>query len=128
VLCHLGHLCVPTRERAKMIWEALYSRMEGNFGVDKTMFILQKLLYWPKLRQDVSKYIRSFTSCAISKPSIKKQGLYTPLPTPEKPWESISMDYMLAFHPPRKEMIVYLWSLISFRRWPSSHLVRRKLQ
>jgi hypothetical protein len=32
--------------------------------------------------------------CAISKPAIKKQGLYTPLPTPEKPWESISMDYM----------------------------------
>jgi hypothetical protein len=30
----------------------------------------------------------------ISKPTTKKQGLYTPLPTPEKPWESISMDYM----------------------------------
>jgi hypothetical protein len=31
---------------------------------------------------------------AISKPTIKKQGLYTPLPTPERPWESISMDYI----------------------------------
>jgi hypothetical protein len=31
---------------------------------------------------------------AISKPTIKKQGLYTPLPTLDRPWESISMDYM----------------------------------
>ena len=29
-----------------------------------------------------------------TKPSIKKQGLYTPFPTPSRPWESISMDYM----------------------------------
>jgi hypothetical protein len=28
------------------------------------------------------------------KPTIKKQGLYTPLPTPDRPWQSISMDYM----------------------------------
>jgi hypothetical protein len=30
----------------------------------------------------------------ISKPTIKKQGMYTHLPTLDKPWESISMDYM----------------------------------
>jgi hypothetical protein len=94
LLCHLGHLCVPTSERANMIWESHYSRMAGHFGMEKTVVILQKHFYWPKLRQDVNKYIRSCTACAISKPTIKKQGLYTPLPTPEKPWESISMDYM----------------------------------
>jgi hypothetical protein len=42
----------------------------------------------------LGKYIRSCTACAIAKPTIKKQGLYTPLPTPSRPWESISMDYM----------------------------------
>jgi hypothetical protein len=94
MLCHLGHLCVPASKHAKMIWEAHYSWMEGHFGMEKTVVILQKHFYWPKLRQDVNKYIRSCIACAISKPSIKKKGLYTPLPTPEKPWESISMDYM----------------------------------
>jgi hypothetical protein len=93
-LCHLGHLYVPTSERAKMIWEAHYSRMEKHFSVEKTMIVLQKHLYWSKLRQDISKYIKSCTACCISNPAIKKQGLYTPLPTPERPWESISMDYM----------------------------------
>jgi hypothetical protein len=58
------------------------------------MVILQKHFYWPKLRYGVSKYIISCTACSISKPAIKKQSLYTPLPTPERPWESILMDYM----------------------------------
>ena len=58
------------------------------------MVVLQKYFYWLNLRQDVGRYIKSYTVCAISKPTIKKQGLYTPLPTPSRPWESISMDYM----------------------------------
>ena len=94
LLCHLGHLCVPSGERAKLIWEAHYSYEIGYFGVEKTVVVLQKYFYWSKLRHDVSKYIRSCTSYAISKPALKNQGLYTPLPTPDKPWESISMDYM----------------------------------
>jgi len=77
-----------------MIWEAHYSRAAGHFGVEKTVAVLKKYFYWLNLRQDVGKYIRSCTTCAIAKPTIKKQGLYTPLPTPSQPWESISMDYM----------------------------------
>ena len=94
LLCHLGHLCVPSSERAKMIWEAHYSRAASHFGVEKIVAVLQKYFYWPNLRQDVGKYIKSCTACAISKSTIKKQGLYTPLPTPSQRWESISMDYM----------------------------------
>jgi hypothetical protein len=56
--------------------------------------VLHKHIYWPKLQQDVNKYIIYCIVCAISKPTIKKKGLYTPLPTPERPWESILMDYI----------------------------------
>jgi hypothetical protein len=65
------------------------------FGVEKTVAVLQKHFYWPKLQQDVDKYIRSCTACAIAKLTTKKKGLYTPLPTLDRLWESISMDYML---------------------------------
>ena len=58
------------------------------------LYELQEYFYWPNLREDVGKYIRSCTTCAIAKLTIKKQGLYTPLPIPSRPWESISMDYM----------------------------------
>eukprot|EP00253_Pinus_taeda_P027170 PITA_27170 len=40
MLCHLGHLCVPSSERDKMIWEAHYSWAAGNFGVEKMVAVL----------------------------------------------------------------------------------------
>jgi hypothetical protein len=69
-------------------------RVAGHFRVENIAAVLQKYFYWPNLRQDVWKYIKSSTAYAIAKPTIKKQGHYTPLPTPSCPWESISMDYM----------------------------------
>jgi len=66
----------------------------GHFGTEKIVVVLQKYSYSPKLRQDVVRYIKSYTTCAIAKPANKKQGLYTPLPPLNGPWESISMDYM----------------------------------
>ena len=50
LLCHPGHLCFPSSECAKMIWEAHYSRVAGNFGVEKTVAVLHKYFYWPNLR------------------------------------------------------------------------------
>jgi hypothetical protein len=94
LLCHMSYPCFPTRERAKMIWEAHYSWMGGHFGMEKIVVILQKHFYWPKLRQDISKYIKACTTCSIAKPSIKKQGLYNPVPTLERTLESILIDYM----------------------------------
>ena len=32
--------------------------------------------------------------CATNKPSNRKLGLYTPLPVPSQPWESVSMDFV----------------------------------
>jgi hypothetical protein len=72
LLCRLGHICVPSSERVKMIWEAHYSRVAGHFDIEKTVAMLQKHFYWPKLRQEVNKYMRSCTACAIAKPTTKK--------------------------------------------------------
>ena len=72
LLCHLGHLCIPSSKWAKLIWEYYYSRVAGHFGVEKTVAVLQKHFYWPKLRQGVGKYIRSCTACAIAKLTTKK--------------------------------------------------------
>jgi hypothetical protein len=50
LLCRLGHICVPSGERAKLIWEAHYIQVAGHFGVEKTVAMLQKHFYWLKLR------------------------------------------------------------------------------
>jgi hypothetical protein len=78
LLCRLGHLCIPSSERAKLIWEAHYSRVAGHFGIEKTMAVLQKHFYWLKLRQDVDKYIRSSTSCIFPNRPLRNRAC-TPL-------------------------------------------------
>ena len=82
LLCHLGHLCVPSSECAKLISGAHYNKVSGKFGVEKTMVVLRKNSYWLNLRQDVGKNMRSCTTCTIAKQAIKNKGLYTSLPTP----------------------------------------------
>ena len=77
LLCHVGHICLPTKERKKMIWEAHYSHVAGHFGIGKTTSILQKHFYWQKMKQDIIAYIQA---CAITKPKNCKLGLYLPLP------------------------------------------------
>ena len=72
LLCHLGHLCVPSSECANLIWESHYSKVVGHFGVGKMVAVLQKYFYWLKLRHDVSKYMRSCIACSITKKIVKK--------------------------------------------------------
>ena len=50
----------------------------------------------------ISKYIKGCVMCSTSKPSNRKLGLYTPLPVPSCPWESISMDFVGGFPMSRK--------------------------
>jgi hypothetical protein len=42
LLCHFGHPFVPSSDHAKLIWEAHYSWMAGQFGVDKMVVVLKK--------------------------------------------------------------------------------------
>jgi hypothetical protein len=124
VLCHLGHLCVSTRERAKLIWEAHYNWVVGHFGMEKL---------WPYFRNILigQKFDRTSTSISdISLPmplpsQLSRSKDYTPLfiflRSLGNPSQWITC---LACHPPSKEMTVCLWSLIDFRRWPSSQPVR----
>jgi hypothetical protein len=94
LLYHCGKLCIPQTERVKIIREAHTSLISGHFGVSKTVAQLQRFCYWPKMNETVSRYVRGCTMCAKSKPSNRKLGLYTPLPVPSHPWESVSMDFV----------------------------------
>ena len=90
----LGPRMLSFKRACEEYLRSVLSRLVGNFGTENTMEVLHKYFYWPKLQEDINQYIRSCTSCAIAKPVVKNNGLYTPLPTLNGPWESISMDYM----------------------------------
>jgi len=94
MLYHLGKLCVPKGERVNVTREAHTSLIAGHFSVSKTMENIQRYFYWLRMLESVSRFIRSFSLCAFNKPSNRKLGLYTPLPVPPCPWESVSIDFV----------------------------------
>ncbi|GJU54536.1 RNA-directed DNA polymerase [Tanacetum coccineum] len=51
--------------------------------------------FWPKLVNDVVKVLSCCRICRLAKTHHTNQGLYTPLPTPNGPWEDVSIDFVL---------------------------------
>ncbi|MCO5614399.1 hypothetical protein L7F22_068680 [Adiantum nelumboides] len=59
--------------------------------------------YWPALRRDVDAFVRECMICQKVKFDRQKApGLLQPLPIPDKPWESIAMDFI--FDLPRTQI------------------------
>ena len=51
--------------------------------------------YWPGLQAYVKDYCNSCTTCSRTKPVCHRPyGLLKQLPVPEKPWNSISLDFI----------------------------------
>ena len=99
-----------------VIREAHNSLIVGHFSVRKIMSHLQRYFYWPHMLESVSCFIKFCSLCAVSKPSNRKLGLYTPLPIPSHPWESVSM-YFVGGLPLSKRGHDYLYVVVDrFRK------------
>ena len=59
------------------------------------MQLIQNSYFWPTIRKEVEKYVRSCKICQVSKGTATNAGLYMPLPVPTQPWVDISMDFVL---------------------------------
>ncbi|PKU85105.1 hypothetical protein MA16_Dca018219 [Dendrobium catenatum] len=69
--------------------------MAGHFGRDKTLALLKENFFWPTIKRDVERYIRSCRTCRVAKTQGTNAGLYMPLPVPDTPWVDISIDFVL---------------------------------
>ena len=68
----------------------------GHFGRFKTLELLSRNFYWPNISRFVKDYIRTCDLCQRSKPPRHRPyGLLQPLPVPEQPWSSISLDHIV---------------------------------
>lgn len=67
----------------------------GHFGLVKTLNLVRREFYWPSLRSDISEFCNTCNECPRNKaPRHKPYGLLKQLPIPNRPWESISMDFI----------------------------------
>ncbi|MCO5604889.1 hypothetical protein L7F22_059063 [Adiantum nelumboides] len=67
----------------------------GRPGIYALVKAIDSFFYWPILRRDVDAFVRSCLVCQKVKFDRQKApGLLQPLPIPDKPWESIAMDFI----------------------------------
>lgn len=60
------------------------------------MALLECAYYWPQIYDDVELYVKTCLVCQQDKPEQQRPtGPLDPLPIPERPWESISMDFII---------------------------------
>ena len=69
--------------------------MSGHFGRDKTVAAIKDSLYWPTINRDIVNLIKQCYTCSMAKQRKHSMGLYTPLPVPIRPWEDVSMEFIL---------------------------------
>jgi hypothetical protein len=78
-----------------LIQEAHGGALMGHFGVKKSEDVLSAHFFWPKMRQDIERFVAPCTTCQKVKSGLDPHGLYMPLPVPSVPWTDISIDFVL---------------------------------
>jgi len=69
--------------------------LAGHFGQNKTLELVRCGYSWPSLCTDVQQFCKFCITCMRSKPQRHKPyGSLKQLPIPERPWNSISMDFI----------------------------------
>ena len=64
-------------------------------GVQATTQAIETYFYWPSMSKDIHTYMEQCMVCQKVKYGREKAlGLLQPLPIPNVPWESISMDFI----------------------------------
>ncbi|XP_056695519.1 uncharacterized protein [Spinacia oleracea] len=91
-----NRLCIPKHSiRELLVREAHSGGLAGHFGIAKTLEILREHFFWPKMLGDVTNIVNKCVTCHMAKSSFKP-GLYSLLPVPVRPWEDVSMDFIVA--------------------------------
>ncbi|KAK8994844.1 hypothetical protein V6N11_045913 [Hibiscus sabdariffa] len=72
------------------------SKWAGHPGMHRTLALVTDQYYWPHMDRDIEAYVKTCLICQQDKVETKKpMGLLQPLPIPERPWESISLDFII---------------------------------
>jgi hypothetical protein len=71
------------------------SALAGHFGVAKTVELLSRDYWFPRMRRVVQRFIANCDLCQRAKPQRHAPyGLLMPLQVPDHPWQAISMDWI----------------------------------
>lgn len=81
--------------RRVLIKEIHESPEVGHAGLGRTLKMIKRNYYWPRMDRTCSRYLRNCHTCRRSKaPRDTYNGILNPLPIPERPWQEITMDFV----------------------------------
>ena len=86
---------IPEKLRLEILMKYHESPSAGHLGIRRTLELITRNFWWPKIQEDVKSFINSCENCARNKVSRhRKYGLLQPLDTPDRPWKSIEIDFL----------------------------------
>jgi hypothetical protein len=91
-------LCIPNDKtlRTQILYDHHDTPLAGHLGRDKTLARIKDKFYWPKMSQDVNRYVKTCDACQRFKASNQTPaGLLQPLQIPQERWTDISMDFVV---------------------------------
>ena len=96
LLFRWNQLCILKRSmRENLVKKKHSGGLDGHFGHEKTFVQLNSLYYWPGMRMGVKKFVNICRIFQHAKGKRQNTRLYQPLPIPERPWDAVSMDFVL---------------------------------
>lgn len=82
--------------KTRILYECHDAPLSGHVGVRRTIDLITRRFYWPRLHDEVHAYVTSCVACQSNKPSARlPAGLLQPLPIPTRQWESVGMDFIM---------------------------------
>jgi hypothetical protein len=75
----------------------------GHLGFDKCYENISRYFFWPRLADNLRRYIASCDTCQRTKSSTQQPaGLLQPLEVPKDRWEQVSMDFIIQLPPTKR--------------------------
>jgi transposase InsO family protein len=122
-LTYRERLYVPASDplRLHLIQQHHETPVAGHPGRSKTLELLKRSYHWPKMYQDVDRYVRNCHTCQRSRTAWHAPyGILRPLPIPDRPWQDISMDFVTGL--PWSDGCDAIWVVVD-RLTKARHLV-----
>ncbi|RWS23655.1 gag-pol fusion protein-like protein, partial [Leptotrombidium deliense] len=86
-------LVIPEIKRNEILRLCHDDPLAGHTGIDRTYYRIRSRAYWPKLFQDVEKYVQSCNDCQTRKRPIRiPPGLCEPI-VPNEPFMMVGIDF-----------------------------------
>ncbi len=80
----------------------------GHFGFARTLELVRRKYFWPGMRQEIKRYVKTCPVCQRTKTKRHRPyGELAPFQPPTRPWQEITMDFIVGLPPSKFRGKVY---------------------